>query len=57
MSTLGMIDALIKENKVKKWNQDRVSIYEILAGMTIIGYANYYQKVRFIYTLFDFDGN
>jgi hypothetical protein len=52
-----MLDRLIKENKIKKWNHDRVNIYEILCGMAIIAYANYYQKVRFIYTLFDFDGN
>ena len=42
MSTLSMLDTLIKENKVKKWNTDRVSIYEILSGMAIIAYANYY---------------
>jgi hypothetical protein len=42
MSTLTMLDALIKENKVKKWNTDKVNIYEILAGMTIISYSNYY---------------
>ena len=52
-----MLDALIKENKVKKWNTERVNIYEILAAMALTAHANYYQKVRFIYTLFDFDGN
>ena len=57
MSTMGLLSTLIKENKIKKWNTGRVSIYEILCGMAIVGYANYYQKIRFIYTLFDFDGN
>jgi hypothetical protein len=51
------LNTLIKENKVKKWNSERVSIYEILCGLTVVAYANYYQKIRFIYTLFDFDGN
>lgn len=37
-----MIDALIKENKLKKWNSDRVNIYEILAAMCFIAHGNYY---------------
>ena len=56
-STLGILDTMIKENKVKKWNTGKVNIYEILCGMVVVGYANYYQKIRFIYSMFDFDGN
>ena len=56
-STLSILGTLIKENRIKKWNNDTISVYEILTGMTVVAYANYYQKVRFIYNLFDFDGN
>ena len=56
-STLSILGTLIKENKIKKWNHDTVNIYEVLCGMTVIAYANYFQKIRFIYNLFDFDGN
>lgn len=54
---MSILDTMIKENKIKKWNNGKVSIYEILSGMCVLAYANYYQKIRFIYTLFDFDGN
>ena len=57
ISTLSILDTLIKENKIKKWNKDKVNIYEILCGLTIISYANFFQKIRFIFTLFDFQGN
>jgi Ca2+-binding EF-hand superfamily protein len=57
MSTIPIMSKLINDNKIKKWNTDRVSIYEILCGMTVIAYANYFQKIRFIFTLFDYDGN
>lgn len=56
-STLSILGTLIKENRIKKWNTDTINIYEILTGMAVVAYANYYQKIRFIYNLFDFDGN
>mmetsp|Transcript_1026 Transcript_1026/g.1015 ORF Transcript_1026/g.1015 Transcript_1026/m.1015 type:complete len:93 (+) Transcript_1026:208-486(+) len=40
-STLSLLDTLIKENRVKKWNHQRINIYEIICGMAIIGYGNY----------------
>jgi hypothetical protein len=57
MSTLNILDTLIMENRIKKWNTNKVNIYEVLCGMTVVAYANFYHKVRFIYALFDFDGN
>ena len=32
-------------------------MYELLAVMAVMSYANYYNKIRFIFNLFDFDGN
>lgn len=55
MSTLPMLKSLIKENRVRKENHAKVNIYEILSGMIAIAYANYYQKLRMLFALFDFD--
>ena len=34
---------------------NRISFYELLIVLTVMGFANYYNKVRFIFNLFDFD--
>ena len=44
--TIRMLSTIINQNRKRKWNNEGVSIYEILAGMAMMGYANYYQKVR-----------
>lgn len=33
------------------------SFYELITVMAVMGYANYYNKIRFIFAIFDFDGN
>ena len=41
----------------KKERSNKIWIYELLAVMAVMSYANYYNKIRFIFNLFDFDGN
>ena len=48
----------IKASKAPLYQKEnRQSFYEILTNMSVMSYANYYNKIRFIFCLFDFDGN
>lgn len=44
-----------EDSKPKKLH--KICFYELLTVMVIMSYANYYNKVRFLWGLFDFDGD
>jgi len=52
VNTLNTLRSVIKENKKKMWNSQKVCIYELICAMVACSYSNYYQKIRcnfFIY--------
>lgn len=42
---------------LKKLKINKICIYELLTVMAVLSYAHYYNKIRFVFSLFDFDGN
>ena len=57
MSHLESMKMAKRNPKRRKAKIHKVSVFELLTIMAVMAYSNYYNKIRFIFNLFDFDGN